>query len=355
MSYLSTFNQVCPNLQSHLNDAWVNATNGVGIEQIPFLEFLFSEANRGNIAQTIYAGGGKTRKLEVVYDQRILESQVSDDVSNPNCSATTKRGDCITTYEIDSTDNVGVEELVEIQDLEKNCESNGAFFVRKIRTLIDAVERKVATRTATEAALLTGKYSTDVTNIDASDNLQVATLKSVASGDLSPLAQQIINRAARKTGYTAPYVIFGGDDLVDYYERSLSGCCANEGIDIGDIVRRFGVAVGYDQRAADALGGQEFNLMFQIGALQLLYYTRAPWKDGVMQTIGGDAANYTMTGIVSPRTGIPMDLSVKDDCGDISINLVATTKLIGMPADMFPTGDKYDGVNFVNTIEVVNA
>ena len=65
--------------------------------------------------------------------------------------------------------------------------------------------------------------------------------------------------------------------------------------------------------------------------------------------------NYHHQTIVSPKTGLPYDLIIKDDCGAISINVVGTFDLKGMPSDMFATGDNMEGVNFVNQIEVVAA
>ena len=56
----------------------------------------------------------------------------------------------------------------------------------------------------------------------------------------------------------------------------------------------------------------------------------------------------------SPKTGLRYDLKIKDDCENLSFNLYSTTKVVSMPADMFPTGSDYDGINFFAPIEVVN-
>jgi outer membrane lipoprotein-sorting protein len=68
-----------------------------------------------------------------------------------------------------------------------------------------------------------------------------------------------------------------------------------------------------------------------------------------------DAGNYISTVIVSPRTGIPMDLTVSDTCGTVSVSLVATTKLVALPTDLFSQGDFMSGVNYIAPIKVVNS
>ena len=51
-----------------------------------------------------------------------------------------------------------------------------------------------------------------------------------------------------------------------------------------------------------------------------------------------------------------MDLNVHESsCGSvINVSLTATTKLVGLPTDMFQTGDAYRGVTYVNEIKITN-
>jgi hypothetical protein len=49
-----------------------------------------------------------------------------------------------------------------------------------------------------------------------------------------------------------------------------------------------------------------------------------------------------------------MDLNIKNDCGQISVQVVATTTLVALPLDLFQNGDENDGVNFSAVIKVVN-
>ena len=353
MSYLSQVLAACPKLQEKLNDNFLTCDSTFIQEQYPFFEFLASEVNNFGLRQKVSPGGGKVRQVELTYEQRIPEVFVEENVANPNCVATTKRGDCTELYEIDTTANVGIDQLVDNADLEDNCEANGTWLARQILKMIDVVDRKSASKSTEEAVLLIGKWGGKVKNV-VNDNLEVATFAAGSTDKLAPFTMQNINRATRKTGYCAPVGIFGGDDLSDYFERVQSGCCSQDGNDLASLFARFGHAVAYDDRVATALGGDEFNIVLQPGALAYLWYTKTPWRDGMDQRVI-DAADYVQTIVVSPRTGVPMDLTIKDNCGQISFNLVATTKVVGLPSDMFPAGDsRFDQVNFVNKIEVVN-
>lgn len=64
---------------------------------------------------------------------------------------------------------------------------------------------------------------------------------------------------------------------------------------------------------------------------------------------------YSQQVIFSPRTGLPIDVMMKVDCGTLHIVMTATTKLVGLPNDLFPVDDIYQNVNFVNEIKVVNS
>jgi hypothetical protein len=66
-------------------------------------------------------------------------------------------------------------------------------------------------------------------------------------------------------------------------------------------------------------------------------------------------ANYAKFIMFSPRTGLPIDIVLKDDCGTISVVGYANTKLVGLPTDMFASGDEYRGVTFVNKLLVTNS
>lgn len=352
MSYgISTLNP-CENLQVQLNERWAMQDTARKMEPMPFFETILSERNMAGVALEVAPGRGKTRTVNARYDQRINEDNVLENQSNPNCVATTQRGDCLASYEIDTEENLQVSEVMNITDFEAACRDNQVILNRKFELMMDALVRKTATKTTEQAVLLTGAWGSDVTGVDANDNLEVETLRSGTTDQLSPFALEKIDMALMQSAYSGDVGIFGGSLLWEYARRISAGCCADQGVDLGAILDDYGKAFGYDPRVADALGGNEFNFAMQMGALQLIVFNLFDGPEGFNQITGG--SDYQRRVIIDPRTGLPIDLVISDNCGAVSITMTATTKLISMPDDLFGTGDRYAGVKFFNTIEVVN-
>lgn len=355
MSYLSTALTACPNVQERANEIFQfgDTLNGQIFEPMPFLEFV---AGTSALDQRINSGEGRIRTVEILYDQFILESDVDSNVDNPVCVASDVRGNCSQTYEIDTTQNIGVGEKITLSHFRQQCESNPDYFARVMLKLINAADRKTATKTATQATGLTGKWNeNEGANIDGitsftNDELVIPTLKS--DGDMEPFTMEAINAALMVSLYDSSTFLVGGFPLYQYYRRMLAGCCANQGVDLADIQAQYGYAVAYDKRIASAFAADE-TLAIRAGALQLVRFNQAPWIDDLPNYFK-EARDYTHFVMTSPQTGIPYDVSIKDDCGTVHINVVGTTKLFGAPSDMFPTGSDYDGITFANVIKVTN-
>jgi len=352
MSYLSTLLTKCPDLQGDLDQYF--ATNGTGKgtvdEAMPFTQFVVN--NTGGIEQLIHPSANKLRTVELLYTQFIQEDQVTA-ASATECTASTQRGDCSKTYEIDPTDRLHVEEQIPEASLRENCKDNAMYFLERINSLINVMDRKVATKTTDDAVALMGAWSSDVENVDGTGNLEVETLRSGTTDELAPYAMEDIELAKNISQFNANTLIVGGQDLYKYYRRVQHGCCANQGVDIGEMVDAFGFAAAWDKRVVAAAGGNQFSWAVQAGSLQLLQWTNSNWKEGAITEIQ-ESSNYESMVVRSPKTGIRYDLKIKDDCEVLHLNLYATTKIVSVPDDMFPTGSDYDGVKFFAPIEVVN-
>lgn len=348
MSCLESALNTCPNIQYSL-DTFFNTQ--MTLEAMPFAEFIMSDVNRNGITQAVHPTSGKVKTVQLKYNKRILETAVDENVANPKCVATEKRGDCISEYTIDPTQNVSANELIEASDVIYNCENNDTYIAGVIARLIDVVERKVASDMAAEVASLTGAWETNVSPVIA-DQLIVKTLKDGTTADLYPTTMEDIDMAALQTGYGSDGIfIAGGSLLYKYFRRAMAGCCSDSGVDIGAIMQMYGKTVTYDKRLVATLG-DTISIMTRPGALALLYYTQLGWLNGTPVPV--TASNYYKSVIFSPRLNIPMDLTMKDDCGALSIIVTATTKLVAGPTDQFSVGDDYEGVNWVNEIKVTN-
>lgn len=349
MSYISQALVCAPNIQDMLSAGFAANGQNVVQEQYPFLQFLASEANNFGIRQKVHPSTNKVKTVELLYQQRILETDVSSNLSNPTCTATNKRGNLKADYTIDSAVNVGITQLIDSDDLTCTDLPFGEFLTGQILRMVDAVDRKLASQAATQAVALAGVWSNDTESsyTVSSDRLQIDI---EVNNQIAPFGYHDIQTAAQMTGYGNQKVIFGGAVLNNYLLRSQFGCCTDQGIDLKALWAKYGVASAYDRFLTAALGDKDYSLLTQPGALALLWYTKAGWSNGASVNIGAD---YAMTGIVSPNTGVPMDLTIKDDCGNISVSVIATTKVVGLPTDMFSTNDNLDAVTFVNKIEAV--
>lgn len=354
MAYAPADLSVCPDIQVELNQYFQNCQSATLMESAPVYDFLMSPVNRGGFSQVVSPGQGKIKTVQLRYDQRLLEAEVTQPGScDRSCVATDKRGDLTTTCEIDPCDFYEVSELIATQDFTYACRNNFDIVNAKILALISALDRKMATVLTAEFAALLGNWSTLVQDVTA-DYLQVQTLKT-GSTDINPSAFQKIDLAMKQTQYCGGMAIFAGTTLYEYYRLMLAGCCADQGLDLAQILSRYGKFVDYDYRLTIALAGDNDKaIAVQPGSVQVITYTEN--NNGIAEAAGVQwGANYYKRVITSPFSGMPMDLTLSDNCGNLSIFVRANAKVCGLPTDLYAPGDIMEGVTYVNGIEVANS
>ena len=361
MSAISTTLTACPVLQADINAAWQAPNFTGGNDMMPLAEFLCSPLNKRNIALQMTPGGGKIRDYKLTYTPRLLESATNSNVANPYCSTGTVVGDLSTTYTLDTDVNyAAAHKSWSAGDLEASCKDNSQYMAEVVAMQIDQLDRKVASVLTNQVAALYGTWGTDsalftagnsVGNVNTSDEFVVATLQS--GGILpDPRTWALLRNAFEELGYATP-VIFDTGLLRNHFQTTAAGCCADSGIDLSATLAQYGYAVAYDRRlkGSSALNATDKALALIPGAAQVLNYTRAAWKSGMNVE---QAGNYYHATIISPRLGLQYDWTLKDDCGTIVSAVVFTGKVIGMPDDMFTTGDDLAGVKGINKILVTN-
>lgn len=355
MSCLASSYVGCATLQADLTSYFNTCGAEMIREPMPFAEFLTSPLNNNGLQQVISPGNGKTRSVELTYQARLPESQVVENDSDL-CSCTVTNGNCSQTYTIDPAENLSVCETISAANLRAICAPNSEFVMKKIAHLVDVLERRQATELVQEASFLTGMWNTtEVPNVSATDQLVVKTKKDSDAFTVNPFAMSEIDFALAATGYCAPAAIFAGRELYQYYRNMLAGCCADSGVDLGQMMTLYGRAVSYDPRVASTIaGGQNAGLVIQPGAVAVITWNEFGWNAN-MPLPFNEGSNYARSLIVSPRLGLPMDVIVKDECpGTLTIVISVVAKLVNLPSDIFPVGDKYRGVNFFNEIRVTN-
>ena len=345
----------CPDLQAELEGFFTTCDASLLPDPSAINEFLWSGLNRSGIQQGLVPGNGKIRTLQLRYDQAISESDV-DEVSSCDrvCVATTKRGDLITNYEIDTCDKLRIEELINANDFKEACRGNSDILNKKMRLMMNALLKKVSTKMVGLAAGYFGHWPTDVQNKISDggvDTLKIAT--KLASGAIDPEGMYDLDFAIQQTQFCNGAIVFGGAALKKYADLMNAGCCASTGLNVAEILAQFGYAVTYDRRLDVELGDSIHGMVLGVRALQPVYFTAN--NDGINDAIGLNVgANYQKQVIYEPMTGMGIDLTLSDDCGDVSIIMETVVDLKALPADIFAPDDRMVGTNWVNKVKIVN-
>ncbi len=216
--------------------------------------------------------------------------------------------------------------------------------------LMDVLDRKVASAAAVQAVAAIGNWGTDVEGFYtvSSDCLVVPTM--LGSNEPNAFAIADIQQATRMANYPSAPVAFGGAAMQRYANAMAAGCCSQYGINLLEITQQNGFGFAYDSRLAAAQGSQNKALITTAGAIQWLSFNLAEWNAGITPVAG---SNYSKTLLFTPA-GLPVDLTMKDDCGNLSIVLTTTGIIAALPTDIYEAGDKFAGVNYVNCVSIVN-
>jgi len=318
-------------------------------EQLPFLEFLLSPENVKLIRTEVAPGGGKLKTVQARWIQRLPETEVEEGGNILTCTSDNTYGDTTTTYTVDTTDTYIASQLINAADIARHCQENSRYVLESIMRLMDVLDRKVASAAAVQAVSKIGNWGTDVEGFYTvtSDCLVIDTIN---GNEPNPFAIADIQQATRMANYPSAPVAFGGAAMQRYANAMAAGCCSQYGINLLEITQQNGFGFAYDSRLAAAQGSQTKALITTAGALQWLSFNLAEWNAGITPVAG---SNYSKTLLFTPA-GLPVDLTMKDDCGNLSIVLTTTGILAALPTDIYEASDKFAGVNYVNCVSIVN-
>jgi hypothetical protein len=234
-----------------------------------------------------------------------------DETTAPVCSSGDDLGTNLEEYSIDTAsggDWNAKTFTVALSDLHCTEESFPDYFMAELARLIDGVDAKVSTKAATSLASLIGAFSNDAVDAYTFSGTTLQLDYQDSSNNFNPSRWYDLADAVNMTGYGSQAVMFGGSKLHGLAKHAQAGCCSSNGVELGQIWSQYGFASVYDRDVATALGGQAYSSVVQPGALALLTFNEAGWKNGVPMLIG--SANYAHFSVVSPKTGTPMDVKV---------------------------------------------
>ncbi len=338
----------CPQIQEDLNNQFVQF-NPLGAKDVQgFTDFVSSQMNTNGFMQNQIAGGnGKLRQVELVYTPPIAESAVGS-TTTKLCVSTNEDGELSHTYEIDPLVGSAIDRKFTISNLATMCKDDSLWFAQRIQAMMDGLEKSIGTKNATQLALLSGAFGDGESNV-AANTKTIATKKASALGspiDIDGLTEILF--AAMNAGYADKPFIFGYNEIYKYIKKIAAGSIAAEGVDYGTYAAQNDLVFIADKKVNTALGGEKF-MMVAPGAVQMITYLEF---EGAFRTVSDGA--YQQNVIINPKNGRKFDFQLKNDCGNISVNLKLAHKLIGLPTDMYPVGDNYQNVTFVNKFNITN-
>jgi hypothetical protein len=338
----------CPQIQQDLNTQFVQF-DPLGAKDVQgFTDFVGSGMNTNGFLQNqIAAGRGKLKQVELVYTPPIAESAVGDSAAKL-CVSSNEDGQISHTYDIDPLVGSAIDRKFTISDLATMCKDNNLWFAQRIQAMMDALEKKIGTDNATQLALLTGAFG-DGDNDVAANVKTISTKKASSLGspfDIDALSEIIFS--AMDAGYGNKPFVFGYGEILKYFKKLYATSIAAEGIDYGSFAAANDVVFIADKKIKTALGDENF-LMIAPGAVQMLTYLEF---EGELSTANDDS--YKQNTIINPKTGRKFDFQLKNDCGNISVNIKLAHKLVGLPTDMYPVGHSHQNVTFVNEFAISN-
>lgn len=344
----------CQDVQHELDQKFLTCNHAHLHRESPYTQFIMSEENRSGIQTDLVPAAGKFLNAVMRYDQKPSVSAITEvDDCNLVCSTDNRVGDLSATYQVDPCIKLRYSEGISAPELARVCRTNREFVMNRINIMASALEAAVATKFAEDAVALIGKWATDVAPLTGGNALQVAT-RLTGGINLNSNFPSKIKLAAKKTGYCGSLGIFGSSELWEAWDNLNVGCCADNGIDLFAMLQRYGISTMWDSYIVAALGGDDRNaLMTQLGAMQPVFANMGSTPE-FADISGPGSRDFEMFGMTTPRYQIPFDLTVSNTCGNLSWTLETSAWLFAAPMDMFGVGDVYEGVNFVNQLQVTN-
>lgn len=341
----------CPELQEQLFDNFdvCDKTKISPLHETSLIQYLVSDVNAGDLQQKVSPGRGKLRQVDLLYTPRILPSDFSSTPAKV-CVSTNTDGCLSETYQID---DVGFQidkkfDLVEMRDM---CKDNALWFAERIQALMSGAIRKMDADVATDLATLTGGFGNGEETVNANNEKTVASRK--ANGDPDENFFVDVEFAAKNAGYCVNPVVFGYHEAWKAFRRSESGCCADSGVNLAEVMQKAGLAFFPNSNVHSTFlnGLEQHFIMMEPGSVQLLFWNEFMGEKGI-NVLDDDA--YKQTVLFDPLTSIPFDFQLTNTCGVISVNLKLAYQAVGLPSDMFHPGDHHEGVTGVNEFLISN-
>ena len=350
MSYIASL-VACPDLQDRINGYFgCDKATMLKVNETGLVQFLNSPVNTNNVlSNTISPGSGKLRTLELTYTPRIKSDDIETTITRESCVATEPYGNRSASYTLDTTVGVQDSKKIRMADLVRICQDDQTYIESMLMAMMDAQIRKMDIIAAQQAVLLAGNFG--VSEDDVTDDVKTVSTQRTGGG-LSDDFVSEIDFASDNAGYCMTPFILGYGEIYKAYKKLAAACCADNGLNVAALAQAVGLTGSFipDRNIKTALGTAADFITVDPGALQLLTYNQFEGYGNMM-----DTDIFTQKTIVHPQTGIKFDYQAKFDCGYWHFFISVAFKVVGVPTDLYYSGDIYDGVTGVNKYKIVNA
>lgn len=345
----------CPNLQDALVSQFTKFDPVMTQDQLGYSLFLNSDMNTSGVLQRQISGGGKTRKVELRYQPRPLEADVTDSAIQ-SCAGGLEEGDLVTVYDLDVTDGKSVQWTVTNANLVAKCDENPAWFAQQVARYMNVLHRAINRDLLDSAALNFGNFaSTSFDHITGAASLWAGATgpaeapTRVSGGNAyDPRFITQVRSEFQKLNYSGTPIVIG-DNLVDaFFTEFDAACCSDNGLDLAELARVKPIIYMRDEQVEAQVGVNEFIAMAP-GAVQLLTFNEFEGEGNIFAD-----DTYTQGTLVHPGSGFVYDYISKFDCGVWKNQLKLAYKPIYLPSNIYQATDKMSGANWLQNFKVVN-
>lgn len=361
--------------------------------QVPLMQAFNSPAFSNRLNASLLTKTGQTLTIKGVWEKSDPISIVDEGCETSLCtggdapagqdSETYTLGDC--DYSLKAKKVFTIEDYRAMVQLADNPSSlsapiqispNGNAFEREVWKMQEQLEIAAEAKLATQ---LPGLVNGTTYGFSANEGLFAPT--SPASTDYGKVVKTFgavpagfnvkgdlaseVAFSAMQVGYCSNPLVIGGKPVWEYMKQMDSGCCASNGIDIGDYYAKHPVSFLFSNQLAkefttlyeDDLEETEtgvnnpYFLSIEQGAVQILNYYK--FANGIFNLDFETHKKFTYRSAV---TGAWIDMSVYvDTCGGkVIVSLQLNQKLVALP-DQFLATDHRSGANGIQQFKIKNA
>lgn len=299
---------ICENLLIGLEQVTNPANNpNTRRSYLGYLDALRSGINTAGVSMMPVQDGTKRKIVRIAYNQRVIENEV-DTAESTDCTPPRYPDFLETEFEVDKF--VQHEFGLSQREATLIClgGDNNQLINRFMLQAFDALNRKI---NRTNLTTQTANFGFNYGNTPGSATTKSINVLVTSTG--APLAtgiQTLKQDYYEKNQYEGTPLIVGQGNIMKYYDTIATGCCNQDGVDMGAYAAKYGAAFFLDTQVEDVVGANQF-IVLAPGMLQFVPYNRyVGYNAGQM----GTAFNTTVT---DPRTGMTYDMKVDvDGCGE---------------------------------------